>query len=64
MSEIVNLNKARKQRLKQAAVKTAGQNRAKFGLTKQARDLARRERELQARKVDGAQLRTDPERDN
>ena len=56
MSEIVNLNKGRKQRAILSRLKTASENRVKSGLTRQVRDAARREREKQAGQVDGARL--------
>lgn len=59
MTEIVNLNKVRKQRVRQAAGKSAAQNRITYGLTKQARENARREQERQLRKADGALLTDD-----
>jgi hypothetical protein len=52
MAEIVNLNRARKARDKQAAKATAASNRATHGLTKAQRDLARAERERLARLLD------------
>lgn len=46
MADIINLNRARKQRAKADAEAKAVQNRAKFGRTKaeKARDAATRER--------------------
>jgi|GEM_PF-1354143 len=61
MTEIVNLNKARKQRAKQAGLKTASQNRIKFGLTKQVRDAVRREQEKQGKTMDALRLDPDPD---
>ena len=63
MAEIVNLNKARKQRVRQAGDKTASQNRVKFGLIKQVRDAAHREKAKQIRELDGARLEPEPDRD-
>ena len=40
MGEIVNLNRARKQRDRDAAKKTAEANRAKFGRTKAEKEAA------------------------
>jgi hypothetical protein len=39
MSQVINLNKARKARAKEQAKKTAAENRAAFGQTKAVRDL-------------------------
>ncbi|MDO9460581.1 MAG: DUF4169 family protein [Alphaproteobacteria bacterium] len=61
MTEIINLNKARKQRKKQAALKTASQNRVKSGLPKPVRDAARHEREKQADALDAVRLQPDPD---
>ena len=61
MNEIVNLNKARKQRAKPARLKAAGENRVKFGLTRQVRDAARHEQEKLAGQVDGARLPSEPD---
>ena len=61
MSEIVNLNKARKRLVKQTRLKSAGENRIKFGLTRHVRDAARREQEKQAHQVDGARLEPEPD---
>lgn len=63
MVEIVNLNKARKQRARQAGLKTASQNRIKFGLTKQVRDAVRHEQKKQANTMDALRLDTDPDPD-
>jgi len=52
MAEIVNLNRARKARDKQAATAEAASNRAAHGLTKVQRDLARAERERLSRLLD------------
>jgi hypothetical protein len=40
MSEIVNLRRARKEKVRGAKEKEAANNRAKHGVAKQARDLA------------------------
>lgn len=62
MTEIINLNKARKQRKKLAGLKAANQNRIKFGLTKAVRDAARHEQEKQAGNMDALRLQPDPDR--
>jgi hypothetical protein len=64
MTQIVNLNKARKLRAKQAGLKAASQNRVKFGLTRQEREAARREAEKQARKVDASRLLPDHDQES
>ncbi len=61
MTEIVNLNKARKHRAKQAELKAARQNRVIFGMTRQEREAARREAAKQAQKIDALRLRSDPD---
>ncbi|MEQ1888761.1 MAG: DUF4169 family protein [Alphaproteobacteria bacterium] len=63
MTEIVNLNKARKQRAKQAALKSASQNRVKFGLTRQDRESTRRDQEKQSGKIDALRLQTDQDQE-
>lgn len=58
MADIINLNKVRKRKAREAAAAQAEVNRAKFGRTKQEKSLAAA-RELEARlKLD--QLRRDP----
>lgn len=56
MADIVNLNKARKQRARMEAAAKAVENRARFGRTKgdKARDAAERARTQRA--LDGAEL--------
>jgi hypothetical protein len=54
MSEIVNLNKARKARAKSDAVRKASENRAKFGRPKAETELERRRREKAAKALDDA----------
>ncbi len=63
MTGIVNLNKARKRRAKQAGLKTASRNRIKFGLTSELREAARREQESQARKLEASRLDRDPDQE-
>lgn len=53
MSEIVNLNRARKARDKVAAKSTAAANRALSGLTKAQKDAAKADRDRTARLIDG-----------
>lgn len=48
MAEVVNLNKFRKERQRQAEARDAAANRAKFGLDKAARTLQRQDAERQA----------------
>lgn len=54
MAEIVNLRQARKAKLRAEGERQAAANRAKFGQTKGARELARHEAERAARLIDGA----------
>lgn len=64
MTQIINLNKARKQRAKQSGLKSASQNRIKFGLTRQVREAARREQDKQASKADAARLDREPDQES
>ena len=59
MTEIVNLNKVRKHRAKQAKLKSACQNRVKFGMSRQEREATRRDAEKQAEKIDAIRLPAD-----
>ncbi|MFZ5835410.1 MAG: DUF4169 family protein [Pseudomonadota bacterium] len=61
MTEIVNLNKARKQRAKRAGLKKAAENNVKFGMPRRERALARDANEKQGRKFDGLRLPSDPD---
>lgn len=54
MSEIVNLNKARKARAQAEAKTTAAANRAKFGRTKGDRTASKLEGAKTERTLDGA----------
>ena len=54
MSEIVNLNKARKIRARQADKTSAAENRAKFGRTKGEKALSEAEAAKLARALDQA----------
>lgn len=56
MTEIISLNKARKQKAKQAKRENAIQNRAKSGLKKQARAVTRHEQKVLTLRLDGAKL--------
>lgn len=54
MGEIVNLNRARKQRAKVDGKTTASANRAAHGRTRAERKTADKERERAARLLDGS----------
>ena len=54
MSEIVNLNKARKAKARAADKASAEANRVRFGRTKAKKDAAKAEVAQLARKLDGA----------
>jgi hypothetical protein len=54
MGEVVNLNRARKDRVKAEAKTTAAANRAAHGRTKGERQKADKERTLAQRLLDGA----------
>ena len=56
MSEVVNLNKARKVRARAEAKATAAQNRARFGRTGADRALEAARREKAEQTLDGAKL--------
>ena len=56
MAEIVNLRRARKQKARAEAEKTAEQNRISFGRTKAERSLTEAERDKAARHIDGHRL--------
>ncbi|MCB8835884.1 DUF4169 family protein [Aurantimonas sp. VKM B-3413] len=53
MAEIVNLRRARKRRERDAADKTAADNRVRFGTPKAARTFAELERQRSERALDG-----------
>ena len=62
MAEIINLRRARKQKARIDAGKTAEQNRISFGRTKAERSLSEAERDKAARHIDGHRLdRDEPE---
>ncbi len=54
MSEVVNLNKARKVRARAEAKATAAQNRARFGRTGEDRALEKARRDKAEKALDGA----------
>jgi hypothetical protein len=54
LSELVNLNRARKARTKAEAAKAAAANRVRYGRTKAEREAAERERKRVARTLDQA----------
>ena len=60
MSEVVNLNKARKARARADAVAKAAENRIKFGRPKFETELEKKRREKAASALDGN--RRDPEK--
>ena len=53
MGEVVNLRRARKARARDAAGEVAAQNRARFGVAKGAREVARALSDLSERRLDG-----------
>lgn len=59
MAEIINLRRARKQKARAEADKTAEQNRISFGRTKAERSLAEAERDKATRHIDGHRLTRD-----
>ena len=54
MSDIVNLNRARKDKARKEARATAAENRVRFGLAKGEKTLAAKVRDKAARDLDGA----------
>ncbi|WP_081716682.1 DUF4169 family protein [Asticcacaulis sp. AC460] len=58
MTDIINLNKARKAKLKQSKTKQAAENRVRFGTSSKARAAELRERERQMAQIDGHRLAT------
>jgi len=54
VSEIINLNRARKARVKAEAARTAEANRVRRGRTRAEKEAARRELERTARALDQA----------
>lgn len=59
MADIINLNRARKQRAKQDREQQAAQNRITFGRTKAEREANEQERLQRAALLDGKRLETD-----
>lgn len=55
-AEIVNLNKARKTRIRAADARQAAENRRKFGRSKTEKAAERAERERAAKAREGARL--------
>jgi hypothetical protein len=53
MVEIVNLNRFKKAKAKDAQTKTADANRIKFGATKSEKTLVKKQSELAKNKLDG-----------
>lgn len=56
MAEIINLRRARKAMLRKESAALAEQNRAKFGRTRQDRELEKARNELDQRRLDGHNL--------
>jgi hypothetical protein len=61
MTKVVNLNKFRKQKAKQAREKQADTNRRLHGRTKAERALSLKQKQALESKVDGAKLSKPPE---
>ena len=60
MGDVVNLNKYRKQKAKEAKAKAAEQRRLKHGLSTSERSLLEKKRELDKKHIDGHKLDPDP----
>ena len=56
MGDVVNLNKARKQRERDAAKTRAAENRVRFGQDRKTRDKARKDAERIRQDLDGKKL--------
>lgn len=56
MTEVINLNKKRKAKLRLEKEKKASENRIKFGRTKQEKQLDKKENERSKRHLDGHKL--------
>jgi len=61
MGDVINLNKARKARLKVEARGRADANRAKFGRTKAAKQRERHEQDRLDKLIDGSKILIPPE---
>lgn len=61
MGDVINLNKARKARLKAEARGRADANRAKFGRTKAEKEKERHEKDRLDKLVDGSKIQIPPE---
>jgi len=59
MGDVVNLNKARKAKARDAARVTADANRAKFGRTRAQKDRDRSEAARAGKLLDGAKIERD-----
>lgn len=60
MSEVVNLRRFRKQKIRDEAEKTAQANRLAFGLSKAEREKAALQNELDQKRVDGHRMARTP----
>ena len=56
MGDVVNLNKYRKKKAREAREKLAAENRTKHGLTPTERALRERKRQLESKRLDGHKL--------
>jgi hypothetical protein len=61
MADLINFNKARKRRDKQAAEALAAENRARFGRTKEQKTLDAAQAEDAQRKLDQLKRDRDPQ---
>jgi hypothetical protein len=58
LTDIINLNKARKAKLKQSKTKQAAENRVRFGTSSKIRAAQAREQDRQVARIDGHRLAT------
>jgi hypothetical protein len=61
MAEIINLRRARKQKVRTEKDARAAENRAAFGRTKAERSLTEARREIDLRRIEGHKLDQEPE---
>jgi hypothetical protein len=59
MGDVVNLNKYRKKKAREAKEKVAQQRRLQHGLTSSERALLEKKRELESKRIDGHKLDPD-----
>ncbi len=61
MAEVINLNKARKAKIKQHEASKAAQNRIVYGISTKVRNLEKSKQKREADKLDHNLLKPDPD---